>query len=365
MGKKQLTQEEFINECVENHGDLYDLSKAVYIKSTEKVLIGCKIHGDFEILPYNIRKGNGCPKCSRRMTQDEFILKAKSTHGDLYDYTNTVFEGSARKVTITCKVHGDFEQNAGQHILGKGCSLCGNNQYTQEQIISILEEKHPTLDFSKVLYKNTKEKVPVSCKICEHNFTPSIGNLKDLNSGCPKCANNITKTTEEFIKESKESFLDRFDYTKTNYTKAHDTVIIHCNKHDIDFEIPAFHHLNGRGCHLCNTENNSFYAVKNIEEQLNSLGIEFIKEKRFSDCRNVLPLPFDFYIESMNLCIEYDGIQHFKALSHWGGEETLEMRKINDEIKNQYCKDNNINLLRLRYNEPYIKTLLKYLENFK
>ena len=301
----------------------------------------------------------------RRLTQEEFLNKCKAVHGSKFDYSKTEYTGSQNKIIIICQIHGEFEQKANDHTNGKGCLLCAQNKFNQHEIIKTLEDLHPNLDFSKVVYKNTKEKVQVSCKICNHEFTPTIGNLKNLKSGCPKCANNILKSTTKFITECKELFLDRFDYTNTNYTGSHDIISIHCNKHDIDFEIPAYQHLSCRGCDICSTENNSSKAVMNIESRLKSLEIDFIREKRFENCKNILPLSFDFYIPDLNLCIEYDGAQHFIPLKHWGGEESLKNRKINDEIKNQYCKDNNINLLRLKYNEPYIKKLLEYLDKNK
>ena len=62
----------------------------------------------------------------------------------------------------------------------------------------------------------------------------------------------------------------------------------------------------------------------------------------FKDCRNTLPLPFDFYLTDYNVCIEYDGRQHYKVNDFFGGEEAFEKLKINDAIKSEYCKNNNI-----------------------
>jgi hypothetical protein len=59
--------------------------------------------------------------------------------------------------------------------------------------------------------------------------------------------------------------------------------------------------------------------------------------------------PFDFYIESMNLLIEFDGIQHFMPISRFGGETEFEKIKIKDKIKTEYCMKNNIRLVRISY----------------
>ena len=87
----------------------------------------------------------------------------------------------------------------------------------------------------------------------------------------------------------------------------------------------------------------------------------YIKQYKFNDCKNKQPLPFDFYIKSKNICIEYDGEQHFIVKKHWGGINSLEYIKQNDNIKTKYCEDNNIKLIRIKYNENIVKKLNKLL----
>ena len=89
-----------------------------------------------------------------------------------------------------------------------------------------------------------------------------------------------------------------------------------------------------------------------IYEYLTKLNINFEFQKRFQDCRNLKGsdmLPFDFYIEQLNVIIEYDGLHHFEPVKGWGGEEKFKITKQNDEIKNTYCKTKGINLVRIPY----------------
>lgn len=89
-----------------------------------------------------------------------------------------------------------------------------------------------------------------------------------------------------------------------------------------------------------------------IKELLEYFNIDYIPQKRFDDCKHKKSLPFDFYLPKYNLAIEYDGRQHFEPIEHWGGEKRfIELQK-HDDIKNTYCKNNNINLIRI----PYTKT---------
>lgn len=86
-----------------------------------------------------------------------------------------------------------------------------------------------------------------------------------------------------------------------------------------------------------------------IEKLLKENNISFVPQKRFEDCKNKRTLPFDFYLPNNNICIEYDGSQHFYPVEYWGGKKRFDDTKTNDKIKNQYCKDNNINLIRIPY----------------
>ncbi|MDU5206285.1 MAG: hypothetical protein E6182_10000 [Clostridioides difficile] len=103
----------------------------------------------------------------------------------------------------------------------------------------------------------------------------------------------------------------------------------------------------GYCCPICNESK----GEKIIRLYLENNNIKFIQEHRFEDCKNKRSLPFDFYIPNYNLCIEFDGRQHFETFNHFGGEKGFELTKIRDKIKNKYCKNNGINLIRIPYYE--------------
>ena len=121
----KYNQSEFIEKCINIHNNKYDYSKVNYIKNSINITIICKIHGEFEQLPLNHLKGNGCYRCSgfNRNTED-FINKAKEIHGDIYDYSKVNYENTRKSVIITCKIHGEFEQIPNYHLSGCGCTKC-------------------------------------------------------------------------------------------------------------------------------------------------------------------------------------------------------------------------------------------------
>lgn len=98
-----------------------------------------------------------------------------------------------------------------------------------------------------------------------------------------------------------------------------------------------------RKCFSCSCRESKGEVI--IRKFLEDNHIAFEREKSFSDCRDTKPLPFDFYLPNYNLCIEFDGQHHFEDR----GFGNLEITKKHDEIKNQYCQNNNINLLRIPY----------------
>lgn len=126
---KQSTQEQFIEKSKQLYGDKYDYSKVVYTKSSDKVCIICSIHGDFYKTPNKHLQGQGCPVCGRnstKLTSDEFIKRARSVHGDTYDYSKVRYINSKEKVEIICSIHGSFWQTVNEHIVQKhDCPKCG------------------------------------------------------------------------------------------------------------------------------------------------------------------------------------------------------------------------------------------------
>ena len=96
-----------------------------------------------------------------------------------------------------------------------------------------------------------------------------------------------------------------------------------------------------------------------IKELLEINNINYIQEKTFKSCAfpNTQALAkFDFYIPDKNYIIEYDGIQHFEYRYEenyygWNNKENYLKTKERDEFKNQWCKDNNIPIIRIPYTQ--------------
>ena len=279
------------------------------------------------------------------MDTQNFIEKAKEVHGNKYDYSKVEYINSKTKVCIICPEHGEFYMKTGNHINGKqGCPKCG--------------------------------------KI--------------------KSSNSRKKTTEDFIKQSREVHGDKYDYSKVVYKNAFGQVCIICPEHG-EFWQTAHDHLRGAGCKKCShnktqnitkecalnftfkscevhgnkydyskvkyknaiskvciicPEHGEFWQTPNkhlsgqgcpickessLEENIRVIlennNIKYQREKRF----NGFNRRFDFYLPNDNIIIECQGIQHFKETNYF--KNSLEENLQRDKEKYEWCKNNNFTIL--------------------
>ena len=249
---KKKTQIQFINEANEIHKNKYDYSLTEYSSCYDKVKIICKDHGAFEQAAYCHLQGQGCSKCSGKYsyTTDEFIEKANKIHKNKYNYSLTEYKSTGEKIKIICQKHGEFEQIAGGHLSGQGCSKCtGCYSYTTEEYIEKANKVHKNkYDYSLVEYKTNKDKVIIICK--EHGEFEQIAGGHLSGWGCSKCSERYSYSTEEFIEKANEVHKNRYGYSLTEYKKTEDKIKIICNKHGV-FEQIAKVHLKGHGCQKC------------------------------------------------------------------------------------------------------------------
>jgi hypothetical protein len=350
------TTESFIKKAKEIHGDKYDYSLVEYKNNKTLVKIKCDTHGIFLQEPRNHLYGHSCPLCSHvtpikmRNTTTQFIEKAKEIHGDKYDYSLVDYIKSNMKVDILCSIHGHFLQEANSHLSGFGCPRCVGRLKTNEKFIEQSINVHgDKYDYSLIDYINSSSKIKIVCN--KHGIFEQKPNSHLLGFGCPMCAGK-NKNTDIFIEESVNIHGDKYDYSKVNYIGSRLKVQIICKEHGI-FEQTPTNHLSGKGCPICK-ESSGENKIRIILEKNN---INYIRNKKFDDCKNKKILPFDFYLPDYNICIEFDGIQHYKPIKYFGGVKRLKYQIFCDNIKSKYCLKNNIELIRIKYDQDIISSL--------
>ena len=299
------------------HLKVSDLSKGSRIKVDVKCDYCGKIvkvvYGDYNKYKYD---KYSCSHCKQKKVS-EYSLKQRQD--DLYkralDFCNekgyklltpkSDILSSETRISYECPKHGIHKTKIYTLISRHGCIDCGI-EYTSDAHRKKYDEVYN--DFKKyggVLINKDDyiswncKNLNVICKECGETFTTSYGAY--INRGgqvCPKCTYNTSK------------------------------------------------------------------GERAIKEFLENKKIKFDMQYRFDDCKNVIPLPFDFYLYEYNTCIEYDGEGHYIPInrgniSNLEAQEELENIKFRDNIKTQYCKDNNIKLIRIPYwNFDNIETIL-------
>ena len=238
--KRTLTTEQFIKKAKQIFPK-YDYSKVNYTNSTTKVIIICPEHGQFEIQPSSLLSKHGCSKCrgTSKLTNEEFIERAHEIHGNKYDYSKTNYQRMDSKIIIICPIHGEFEQIPSNHLKGKGCPKCGKEAMANKrrkplkQFIEEAKNIHGNkYDYSKVQYKNNKEKVEIICPV-HGSFLQTVKH--HLNGcGCPMCnsskGENIIKN---YLDKNSINYLSQYEINVPKNIRI-------SSKAYIDFYLPDY-----------------------------------------------------------------------------------------------------------------------------
>jgi hypothetical protein len=356
--RRKLTLSEFISKSIKKHGNKYRYTCTNYISSLIKLKIECPIHGVFEQYPQSHLSGKGCSECgnNHKVTTKEFIERSNIIHNYKYDYSKSNYVNKHTEIEIICPHHGTFFRTPQSHLFKKcGCPKCKGRVTNIDEFIEKSKIIHGVdkYDYSLSIYKNNKSLIKLICK--EHGVFEQIVNYHLSGCGCNLCGGTNKLTIDEFLEKSKKKHGDKYSYEKVDYINNFTKVEIFCKKHQYYFSQTPSSHFSGSGCPFCNDSK----GEKIISDFLKNKSIIYFREYKFQSCKNILPLKFDFFLPDRNICIEYDGVQHFKPISIFGGDVAFEKLKINDEIKNNFCKSENINLIRISYLDDINEVLLQ------
>ena len=250
------------------------------------------------------------------------------------------YTGSKCKLLVKCnRGHKPYNVTwSNFYNLGQRCQECNveNRRNKIDDIRKLVEDKGYKLISNT--YKNRSEKLEMICPKGHTTFISWANFKKDRK--CSECY-KFKKLSQENV----QKFLNKFGYDIVGeYKNANEKIKILCPEGHI-YPATYGHFYDGKRCPHCKKSTGEI----RISEYLKKNNINFNDEYIVNNIEGVQYLRFDFYLSELNTMVEYDGQQHFKPVKKFGGQEAFDKTQYRDNIKNKYCLDNNINLIRIPY----------------
>lgn len=267
-----------------------------------------------------------------------------------------VVEGRYFKNTIPIKIRhsecGKSFEITPKSLLRHGkCKFCAQNtQKTHEEFLT--EFSKLCISDIEVLseYIDARTKITFRHSSCGKTFKRRPTSFLKRTQECPFCTR---------ARISKESATSHADYLLaisgihndkisiiSEYVGYNHPIDISCNSCGSEYTTQARIPLQGNGCPVCRESK----GEKKIKAFLQLNDIPFERNATFTDCSYVSKLRYDFKVAGSNLIlIEYDGKQHFEPVNFFGGQDVFRKIQERDRIKDKYCADNGIPLIRIPY----------------
>lgn len=311
------------------------------------------------------KRGSGCPYCSGRytcecksifMTHPELV---KEWHPDNTFPPKEISKGSNKKIKWKCINNHEWITTP-NYRTGKsktGCPYCKNRKLNNENNLAIVyPEIVKTWNFEKndILPDNVFPSSPKKVWwICEknHEWESTVNNR--LRRGCAYCTKNrLLPDKSNSLFYTHEKLMNEWNYDKNIDISPKELtfgmsvkVWWKCNNGH-EWESTVNNRTSGVGCPFCRESK----GEKDIKEYLEKNCIEY-KRQYFIKYGNFKKLFIDFYLPKYNIAIEYDGIQHFESVKHFGGEPKFNRQIMIDRAKEEFCKENSMNLIKIHYKD--------------
>lgn len=359
----KFTIEDIRKQFNERH---YILLDEEYINQRQTMHFICEKHkeyGEQTIVYANFKyKHNGCHFCAqekfqekqrtsveevKRLTEEKGLIFVGITYSSENNHTYAI-------VQYICPKHryvGIQESPLWQIKKGKyGCNYC-NFVLDTTTFKEKLERLH--IDYFDVIgeYKGQYDDIEIRCKKHQINYFAKPYKIFNGTNSCPLCHQEDLRTRNLLSKDEAEQKLHLTHPMLNiigNYIDTFTPVKLHCNEHNYDFECSINNYLyKGKQecCPKCQRTSGELFIINFLEKY----NYKYSQQKTFSECRVKQPLPFDFYLDDFNICIEYQGEQHYYAVDWFGGEKQLKKQQKYDEIKRKFCDENHIKLIEIPY----------------
>ena len=311
---------------------------------------------------YLINHAVGCKFCHGHSLPESYVIKKiKEVNPDIE--LLEPYDNMTKRIKCRCKKHNYVSTKSVQEILlGRGCKYCGIEKLSNyhllsnEEIQQRVSEKHPHIKLLKYDGINSKE-TEWLCTRHNKKFKKVLSTmLKSEESGCDICykehMNNLfSYTTSEFENRLKSVHPELEVHSE--YLGFTDPITIYCTKHDYEFQKTPAYILKRTSC--C-PKSFKTYKEEMMCSLIESWGYSIERQHSIDGCYDSHPLKFDCYLTDFNTVCEYDGENHYYPVQYgtqsWDDAvKKHEYTKAHDEIKNEFCKRNGINMIRVPYFE--------------
>lgn len=291
----------------------------------------------------------------KKITDEMFKKRVFNQVKDEYT-TLTPYVRANKKVEFKHNKCGTIFWMTPNHFLKdrRRCSYCNHGNAKSPRLFSEQFKEVAGSHYTQLTpYHRSTEKIKVIHNDCGNVYWVTPDSFVNVGERCPKCFGNNRKTIEEFRKEVSSltdgEYLcesDTYVNNKTNIKIKH----LLCGN---SYMVTPHDFIEGNRCPYCKQSK----GEKLVQHILDVYHIKYEIQKRFDWCRrdNGSYLPFDFYLPDYNLCVEYDGIQHFKPVKYFGGMKKLNSQINRDNFKNKCCLSKGISVIRVSYNLSPVK----------
>ena len=266
------------------------------------------------------------------------------------------YTGILNRIKCKCNTCGYIWEPIANNVKhGCGCPICFRKKRRKSHDDFVKEIMSINKDIQIIgEYISSKHKVKTRCMICgcEWDANPS---MLLSGHGCPSCAKNLKYSTESFIQALEQ--VNEDITVLGEYKNAKTPIECKCKKCGNIWHPKPLSLLEGKGCPNCSSSK----GEKKIKKFLDDNNIDYQRSMRFDGLIGVggRKLSYDFYIESKNLLIEFQGKQHDVPVDFYGGINNYNIQCEHDSRKRQYAKDNSIDLLEIWYwDQNNIDTIL-------
>jgi predicted Zn-ribbon and HTH transcriptional regulator len=286
-----------------------------------------------------------------KKTNEEFLKEVEQLRGNEYTFLEP-YNGVRGKILVRHNVCGnEYLTTPGSFLHDKSqCCQCHERQHSD--FVQRLESAYPNEYTVLGKYKTMNTKILVKHNKCGHEWYITPSKLLTRRS-CPECKKQKLAEAFKFSIEEVSEYISRygFELLSKEYVNARQNLVIRCPKGHI-YEARFGDFKKGSRCPVCNLSK----GEEKIKQYLIDNNIEFERQYRFEDLKNIAYLRFDFAVfnnDELNFLIEYDGQQHYKPIPFNGANSKMdsayEQTVRNDAIKNEYCEEHNIKLIRIPY----------------